>query len=729
VKEAQGHLTTSLKHRFLVLLRDDLDADGLARLLNDVRVEGAEALSEFEAPRPRGGDYLRATASDADDDALAADRTLILEDEPGLEDLLTGRPESFMVGLSDPSRAQDFAALPRVVTFRTAGPLDFAVELMDRFSGPDATMRLFDASEAARMRALASDFPVDLDEPVGGPDERLQEGSQDLEAGRLDDALRVFDSLLAENPDWSKAHLMRGRALRRIADERRDDGLPTGQASEEAKAAFHAAFRTAPDMDSFTLQEIGEHLTTLGDYAGAVNVLHSAIEHRDDAPWLYKSLGTALALDEELDDRFEQAAEAYTTALKLDPTDPMTLFSRGVTQLNLCRYDAALADLDRTRDLQHGEDALTHMYRAVALGALGKLKEARQAAVQASQQQPTQGDRPEWIAYVTAVARLRMDDIDGAQVELQRAEELAAEHDEHVALLAKIGAVRAVILARLGQFDRAHAACAASIQLDPAEPVPYAARAWTLQSTDRLDEARTAITQAVDLVETNPEWSRDCRHAGAKWPLYVIQASILNALCERYADEELAEDAIEATQRAWEDFKVLDDQPERRTSVDMECGAQIFLERAYASVLSGHPVQAAAALRQARALAPPRSTPWFAATRALRAPASPHIRPWAIVSAEVLAIAGSVALLLFGRLASAAFVTLVIGLVTLGLVAFAFPYVTRLGLGTLQLEKVVAHASAQSLPRLAAPLPAPAIPMPPLRLRTPEIPPGWFPDY
>jgi tetratricopeptide (TPR) repeat protein len=712
----------SEKRRFLVLLEDEHDADGLARLLNDVRVRGAEQLAEFEAPRPGGADYLRSGAA-ARSDAVAKDQILILQDQPGLEDVIPERAEAIIVGVSDSSEAQRFAGLPGVTTFVAAGPLDFAVELMERFSGPEAPVRLFDPYDAARMRALASDFPVDeVSKPVSHAEERLEEASQELSDGRSEDALRVFDELLVENPDWWKAHLMRGRALRKIADEGDDRLLPAGEAREEAMAAFHAALDAgAPEID-----EIGEQLLGLGDYAGAASVFRRAVDQRPDAPWLYNWLGTALALDEQLDDRFEQACEAYTVGLKQDPTDTRVLVNRGVAYVNLCRYDAALEDLNRARELQGGEGPVAQMYRAVALGALGDLREAARAAAQASRQ-PTER-RPEWIAYVSAVAHLRMDDLDRAQDALGRAEALTSEQDEHLALLAKIRAVRAVILARLGQFDHAHAMCDASIKLDPTEPVPYATRAWMLQREDRLDDAMAAVARAVELVEADPEWSRNCRYAGARWPFYVIQASVLNALSERYADEELAEHAIEATARGLEDFEILDHQPGRCTRADKERAAQIFLERAYASILSRDPVQAIAALRQARALAPPRSTPWFAATRALRAPTSPHIPTWAIVSAEGLAIAGSVALLLFGRLASAAFATLVIGVVTLGLVAFALPYITRLGLGTLQLEKVVAHASAQSLPRLAAPLPAPAIPMPPPRARLPEIPPRWLPD-
>ncbi len=722
VDAGSGHSETLQQRRFLVLLKDEDDAAGLALLLNDVRVRGAEALGEFEAPRPGGADYLRdATRGHAT--AVAEDRTLILQDEPGLEELISDRAGSAIVGVADPEDARRFAGLPGVATFVAAGPLDFAVEVMARYSGPDAAVRLFDPDEVARMRALASDFPVDQLAPsASAAEQRLEDASHALDGGRPEEALRVLDELLAESPGWSEAHLMRGRALRKIAEDRDDRFLPLGEVREEAKAAFHAALETG----SPEIEEIGEQLLDLRDYAGAAVVLRRAVAQRPDASWLYNSLGTALALDVQLDDRFEQACEAYTASLKQDPTNTNALVSRGVTYVNLCRYDAALEDLNQARELQEGDDPLVQMYRAIALGALGDLREAERAATQASRQPAAH--RPEWIAYVAAVARLRMDDLEGAQRALGRAESLAAEQDEHTALVAKIRAVHAVILARLGQFDRAHAMCDASITLDPAEPVPYATRAWTLQRTDRLEEAMAAIARAVELVETGPDWSRNCRYAGTRWPFYVIQASVLNALSERYADEELAESAIEATERALEDFEMLDRRPRRCTAADRERGAQIFLERAYGSVLSGHPVQAAAALRQARALAPPRSTPWFAATRALRAPTSPRIQPWAIVAAVGLAIAGSVVLLLFGRLASAAFATLVIGLITLGLVAFALPSITRLGVGALQLEKVVAHASAQSLPRLAAPLPAPAIPMPPPRVRSPAIPSRWLLD-
>lgn len=697
---------SSRRHEFLVLLKDDDDAGGLARLLNDVRAPEAEGLAEFHAPRPGGGAFLRNEEPSSIDGVRAAGepRTLLLEDEPELERLIPDHLGSFIVGLSNAHDAERYANDPRVVTFVASGPLDFAAETMDRFSGPNAPLPLFDPDEAARMRALASDFPIDLEGATRRAVERLEEGSQYLAEGRVEDALSAFNDALEAEPSWAEAQLWRGYALRQILDKLVSQGLPVGDAREEARTAFRAAFDAAYPAPA----EIGDNLLQLDDAAGAVMAYRRAVDQEPKAAWLHKSLGTALALDEELDDRFEQGCVEYTRALELDPDNAGALSSRGVVKINLCRYHEALQDLDRAGKLEGGENPATHLYRAIALSALGDLIEARRAAVQASRI-GAKSDRPQWIEYVYAVVLLRLDDVDGAQTALKHAEKFAVERDDFN-VVAKVKAVSGLIFARLDRFHEAHAACDSSIQHDHSEPGPYATQAWMFHTRNRTDEAGDAIALAVDLVETNVDWIRGCRFVGAKWPFYVTQASILNALSERYADENLAVDAIQATQKAWDDFRARSD---RQSPPDAERGAQIFLERAYASVLCNRPGEAAAALREARALAPLRSRPWLAATRALReVSAPPRIRSATIVLAEGVALAGLVALLQFGKLSSGAFATLVIGVLALGLVAFLLPTITRFRLGTLEVEKAVASTGAQATPRLAAPLPPPHIAVP-----------------
>lgn len=690
-----------------MLLRDDEDAEGLTTLLNDVRSPGAEALAEFKAPMPRGAEFLRQETTSSIEHARADgdNRTLILMDEPGLESLVPKHPGSFIVGVADESRAERYAHQPRVATFVASGPLDFAAEIMARFSGPDATIPVFDPDEAARMRALATGFPVDLDYATSQARDRLEQGRELWADGQVEDALRAFDEALEFQPNWAEAHLWRGFAFRKLIDERSTRGLPAGDLLEQARTAFRAAL----DAGYSDQEEIGDHLLQLGDYAGAQAAFRQALSVQPDTARLHTSLGTALALDEELDNGYEQACAEYTRALALDRDSDAALRSRGVARINLCQYENALLDLERARELDGGANPSTHLYRVIALSALGDLIEARRAAVLASRLGKDH-DRRQWIEYMYAVALLRLDDLSEAMAVLERAERLAVELDD-LDMVAKTLAAKGLIFARRGRLNEAFAACDASLKHDPHQPGPYATKAWMYLNTDRLDEAGDAITLALKIVETDVDWRQECRFLGAKWSFYVTQGSILNALSERYGDPTLAVEAIEATQKAWDDFEA---SPSRPSPTRAELGAQIFLERAYASVLCDRSGAAAGALKEARRLAPRDSRPWLAATRALgQVPTPPPMIPsLMIVAAEVIGIAGSVVLLVERDIASGPFVTLVIGLVALGLIAFFLPVMTRFRVGTLELEKVVASTSARAIPRLAAPPPRPQVPRP-----------------
>jgi tetratricopeptide (TPR) repeat protein len=719
MSDQTSHLTAQ-PGQFLVLLPDDDDAKGLANLLDDVRKPGQESLASFEAPRPGGAAYLRkdTEAPSADVDlggaGQAPHRVLLLQHEPELEALIPLDRDLFMIGVSQPEDAAPYRDHGNVVTFVAAGPLDFAAEVMERFSGPDALLPLFDPDEAARMRALVADFPIDLDIEPTPARGRLEEGIAHFREGRFADALRAFDELLASEPDSAEVHLWRGYALREIVDERKTQGLPVDEQRTQAIQAFSKAL----DTGYYGPAEVGDALLDLDDPAGAATAYRHALGQTPDASWLHTSLGTSLTVDKDLEDRFQLGSDEFTRAIELDPNNSGAWRSRGVVRVNLCRYEEALGDLDRAQELEAGADPLTHMDRAVALSALGELSRARQAAAHASRLGTTH-PRRRWIEYIYASILLQLEDLVGAQAALNNAETLAVEQTDFD-VLAKVKAITGLLLARLGRVHDASAACHSAIEHDPTEPGPFATLAWISQSLGRLDEAGDAITRAVHLVETDHDWTRGCQYIGAKWPIYLMQASILNALSDRYSDVELAEEALAATQQAWDDFQA---KGVDHRAADPERGAQIFLERAYALHLCHRTGEAGAALKEARALAPPRSRPWLAATRALRdAPESLKIGSPTIVVTEVTAIAGATALFLFAGLASGAFVTLVIALLALGLATFALPVLTKLRVGGwLELEKVVAITHAQAIPRLDVPLPRPQLSPPTPQVNRPYV--------
>lgn len=704
---------------FVVLLRDEDDAKGLAQLLEDVRAPGRESLGVFSAPRLRGSEYLSLEAESPaapapGDGARRRERVLLLQNEPGLADLITDR-DTFYIGVEDEHDADRYGDRPNVIAFRATGPLDFAAEVMDRFSGPRATPALFDADEAARMRALTDDFPIELEEATEPGRELLRQGMGLFGEERFAEALSAFDQALASEPGWSEAQIWRGYALQRIVEELLARGVP---AEDERRQALEA-FRAALAADHPNPHEAGNGLLDLGDPEGAADAYRRALELDPNAAWLHKSLGTALTLDEDLPERFQLGEKEFTTALELDPGDAATWRSRGVIRINLCRYDDALTDLDRAQRLDIAGDPVIHMFRAIALSAQGRLREARSAAARAARLGAGH-DRQRWIEYVHAGILLQLEDLAPAEAALKNAERIAVESNDFE-LIAKVKASAGVLFARQGRLHEGLAACHSSIEHAPTEPVAFATLAWISKAMGRLDEAGDAIGQSVSRVETNRDWSNRCQYVGAKWPFYVMQASILNALSERDADDRLAEYAVGATQKAWKDFHASHgDHP----PADRERGAQIFLERAYAHFLCNRPGQVSAALREGQALAPPDSTPWRIATRALRdrPPAPLKIETSAIIATETLTLTGATALLISGELGSGPFVLLVLGLLALGLVAYAFPFLTRLRLGRwVEFEKAVVITDRQAMQRLDVPLSPPPIEVPKPQVSQPSV--------
>ena len=150
---------------FIVALRDADDAIGLARLLEDLQMPGGPAV--FLAPPVRGSELLTAerhhAGSYAEELPAGSAPVYLLDHEPGLSELLRGVDGSFYVGVPAPAVAAEYD--DSVSTFLAGGPLDFATVIMRDYSRPDAHRGLvFDEGEALRMAALASDFPIDLDD-------------------------------------------------------------------------------------------------------------------------------------------------------------------------------------------------------------------------------------------------------------------------------------------------------------------------------------------------------------------------------------------------------------------------------------------------------------------------------------------------------------------------------------------------------------------------------------
>jgi len=174
-------------YAFVVLLHDEDDASGLARLLEDVRMPEAKVASVFAAPPVRGLDFFADDASQSTLDEwwakeIPKDATpvYLLMHEDGLAEWLKGVDGITYIGIPPGEKVDDYDGDANLHTFAAGGPLDFATIIMRDFSNPenneDDPKCIFDHGEAVRMAALSSDFPIDLDDTAfdfGPPPESL----------------------------------------------------------------------------------------------------------------------------------------------------------------------------------------------------------------------------------------------------------------------------------------------------------------------------------------------------------------------------------------------------------------------------------------------------------------------------------------------------------------------------------------------------------------------------
>ncbi len=707
-------------YRFVVLLDDTEDSEGLARLLEDVLLEEAKGRAEFVAPRVPVAAYLAGHPPGAGTPTAGEEgevEVLLLGDSPELSAELARRgsaAELYLVGVGveNDSRLDLYGTIPNARPFRVQGPLDFAAEVMARFSALDgAGQPLFDADEARRMRSLTQDFPPNFvgssptHEEATPADDAFARGWSAYARGDYEDALKEFDNALGFGfEDVAAIHEWRAACLAALANAEAD-----GQQGEAARRMRESALEEAMAAQSRGADVgdlVADLLFDLGRYPDAARAYESLASGRQDVgSWM--SFGTASALSGQLD----TALAAYNRVEKLDPEHTKLARSRGAVFAQLGRLSEARSELERAliqnpddRSVQyrlaevllqlgHGSDALRCLRRAEELGFEDKTMLSLQMAAAYS----LIGSFSEALANYRAAC-------DAAQQERDQ-ERLGQSYE----------GIGHCLMQSREQLPQARRALEEAIALGIRGPGPDARLATVFVEMGLPVQARVhaekAIHQAI--------W-RDRQEL--LWRLYGIRAAVYLAMAEEDGDDAwfvLALRDVKEAKSQWYNLaeEAVADRRDRSRILLIEGAAELRLRRAR---------RARAAFREARNTAPLGSAELLTAEELMRRAAVDEARlprrMGRTVTGSAVMLLGLFTWLLYTqKLTSASFAAVVTVLLVLPLAAYLLPSSQRLRLGALEFERDVTLARLSMLPRLDAPmLDASVSPLPSLLRLSPE---------
>ncbi len=297
----------------------------------------------------------------------------------------------------------------------------------------------------------------------------LTRGLKQFRAGRLPEAGRTFEKIVARQPDLAEAH--HGLGL----------------------VALHA----------------GEALPACEHFLRAIGI-------RPDHPLYFNHLGLALRDRREM----EQALAAFEMAITLEPGFTEAHINLGNTLLQIDRPEQALTSFQLAFTQQIG-NARIHHGMGRALLRLNRLPEAVRSLTTAVTLQPRfpsahfdlgnahtrQGDLPAALGHFQRTLEQQPDHIDahiatGAVLhELKRLEEAAAGYRAALALQpdnTKVHINLGNVLRDSGDLDAALAQQRMALELDPDNALASFNLGVVLQDQGRLDAAMRAIRQALN---------------------------------------------------------------------------------------------------------------------------------------------------------------------------------------------------------------------------------------
>jgi tetratricopeptide (TPR) repeat protein len=259
------------------------------------------------------------------------------------------------------------------------------------------------------------------------------------QAGRLDDAEKIYKRILGARPDhFDSLHLL---------------GVIFFQRGNYAKAVRQIDLALKRDANNvFALNNRGNALSEIKRFDEALASYDRALELRPDYVEAHSNRGNALkGLN-----RFDEALESYDRALRLRPDYAEAHSNRSDALHRLKRFDEALASHDRALSLRP-DYAEAHSNRGNALHELNRFEEALESYDRALELRPDFAE-----AHSNRGNALQ---------ELTRCEEALESYDRALMLrpdLAEAHSNRGNALKELNRFEEALASYGRALTLRPA---------------------------------------------------------------------------------------------------------------------------------------------------------------------------------------------------------------------------------------------------------------------
>jgi tetratricopeptide (TPR) repeat protein len=368
---------------------------------------------------------------------------------------------------------------------------------------------------------------------------------RDHQSGRLDQAARVYESILARQPDHADAlHLLGVTALQQGNPSRAVELIGRAIAVNPTAAAFHCnlaeAYRALGQLDraagccqlALRLQpdypeaanNLGLILQAQGKGQAAVAQFREALRLRPDAAMVHNNLGNALRLQGDK----AQALASFRLALQIDPTLAEAHSNLGQLSLELRRLDEAARHCREAVRLRP-DFAEAHNNLGNVLREQGQLREAKGCYAEALRINPglaltynnlgqalqEEGKLDDAIAWYEKGLQLEPDSA-RMHCNLASALEEQEKHQEAIdryamALRFDPGYAEAhnglgFVLHEQGHFEEAKARFRAAIRLQPDLAAAHCNLGTVLEVLNEFDAAQRCFREAL---------RHDPNHAGA----------------------------------------------------------------------------------------------------------------------------------------------------------------------------------------------------------------------